>query len=149
MCPVPLKVKLHRLTNSELERYLGKVTNPNPKGDNTEQSPHSSEIVTPYWRTGRPLRKAAVNASYIENNVSDNELSGTDSITKEDNKSPHPKPGKPGSSGLSAARIAAHNKRTVPPEFVLNAVKEYKRSDSPDYSDNLTDSDNASVKTMP
>ena len=53
---------------------------------------------------------------------------------KEDNKSPHPKPGKPGSSGPSAARIAAHNKRTVPPEFVLNAVKEYKRSDSPEYS---------------
>ena len=69
ICPVPLEVKLHRLTNSELEKYLGKVENPTPKGDNKEQSPCSSEVVTSYSRTGRPLRKAAVNASYIENNV--------------------------------------------------------------------------------
>ena len=59
MCPVPLEVKLHRLTNSDLERYLSKITNSNPNGDNTEQSPRSevisSEVVTPYSRTGRPL----------------------------------------------------------------------------------------------
>ena len=41
---------------------------------------------------------------------------------------------KPSSSGPSASRIAAQNKKTVTPEFGLKASNVYKRSDSPTYS---------------
>ena len=57
---------------------------------------------------------------------------------------------KPRASGPSASRVAAQNKRSGVPATVLPSTSNtYKCSDSPDYSDNLTDSDNASVKTMP
>ena len=55
---------------------------------------------------------------------------------------------KPRASGLSASRVAAQNKRSGVPATVLPSTSNaYKCSDSPDYSDNLTDGDNASVSS--
>ena len=51
-------------------------------------------------------------------------------VPKVDNRTPH---SKPSSSGPSASRIAAQNKKTVTPEFGLKVSKVYKRSDSPTY----------------
>ena len=73
LCYTVSEVKLYRLTNSELEKYLGKLPNENypavcAKGNNkgtatntnTEQSPQahtSHQLVssTAYSRSGRPL----------------------------------------------------------------------------------------------
>ena len=75
LCYTVSEVKLYRLTNSELEKYLGKLPNENyltvrAKGDNkgtasntnAEQSPqahaHASRQLVPrtaYSRSGRPL----------------------------------------------------------------------------------------------
>ena len=52
-------------------------------------------------------------------------------VPKADNKTPR---SKPSSSGPSASRIAAQNKKTIAPEFGLHTGKVYKRSDSPAYS---------------
>ena len=52
-------------------------------------------------------------------------------VPKADNKIPR---SKPSSSGPSASRIAAQNKRTVTPKFGLKASNVYKQSDSPTYS---------------
>ena len=51
-------------------------------------------------------------------------------VLKVDNRTPH---SKPSSSGPSASRIVAQNKKTVTPEFGLKASNVYKRSDSPTY----------------
>ena len=77
LCYTVSEVKLYRLTNSELEKYLGKLPNENyptvrVKGDNkgtasntnAEQSPqaHTSRQPIPstaYSRSGRPLQKTA------------------------------------------------------------------------------------------
>ena len=72
-CYTVTEVKLHRLTKSELEKYLGKLPNKNypmvhAKGDNkgtttntnNEQSPQAHTscqpiTITAYSRLGRPL----------------------------------------------------------------------------------------------
>ena len=106
-CFVPLEVKLYRLTNSELEKYLGKIKSSNTKGDNTEQFLQSDEtnpeVSTPYSKTGRPLRMAATKTSYRDNVESDNDSDGVEYVTKADNRTLRPKLGKPGTSGPSAA----------------------------------------------
>ena len=51
-------------------------------------------------------------------------------------------------SGPSASRVAAQNKRSGVPATVLPSTSNtYQCSDSPDYSGNLTDGDNASVSS--
>ena len=133
--------------NSELEKYLGKLPNENyptvcAKGDNkgtasnmsAEQSPqahisHQPIPCTAYSRLGRPLRTTASRQMYADLEDSDSDVSAV--VPKADNKTPH---SKPSSSGPSASRIAAQNKKTVAPEFGLKASNMYKRSDSPTYS---------------
>ena len=145
LCYTVSEVKLYRLTNSELEKYLGKLPNKNNptvrvKGDNngiasntnTEQSPeaHTSRQPVPrtaYSRLGRPLRTTASRQKYADPEDSDSDAV----VPKVDNKTPR---SKPSSSGPSASRIAAQNKKTVAPEFGLKASNVYKRSDSPTYS---------------
>ena len=147
LCYTVSEVKLYRLTNSELEKYLGKLpTKNNPtaraKGDNncttsttnTEQSPEahrSCQTVprTAYSRSGRPLRATASRQTYVDLEDSDSDMDAV--VLKVDNERPR---SKPSSSGPSASRIAAQNKKTVTPEFGLKANKVYKRSDSPTYS---------------
>ena len=122
MCYAWSEVKLHRLTNSELERYLGRVDSriehdQSTKGDNTETpSPNGTAVLeTPppdplFSRSGRPLRKTVNVQKYAE-------LSGTDSYgneygSKVDNKD---NPSRPKSSGPCAAWIAAQHGHTSPP----------------------------------
>ena len=149
LCYTVSEVKLYRLTNSEQEKYLGKFpTKNNPtaraKGGNncttstltmnTEQAPvaHTSHRPIPctaYSRSGRPLRAAASRQKYVDLEDSDSDIDVAD--LKVDNKLPQ---SKPSSSGPSASRIAAQNKKTVAPEFGLKASKVYKGSESPTYS---------------
>ena len=65
LCYSVTEVKLYRLTNSELEKYLGKVTGENmtntcSKGDNadivTDTDAQHSPPHLAYSRTGRLLR---------------------------------------------------------------------------------------------
>ena len=146
LCYTVSEVKLYRLTNSELEKYLGKLPNENyptvhAKGDNkgtatntnNEQSPQANTSCQPipstaYSRSGRPLQKTASRQSYVDPEDSDSDASVV--VPKADNKTPQ---SKPNSSGSSASRIAAQNKKTVTPEFGLKASKVYKQSDSPTY----------------
>ena len=152
LCYTVSEVKLYGLTNSELEKYLGKLpTKNNPttlaKGDNncttststtnTEQSPDAHTSCqpiphTPYSRLGRPLRAAASRQKYVDFEDSNSDIDAAD--LKVDNK---PLRSKPSSSGPSASRIAAQNKKNVAPEFGLKASKVYKRSDSPHILDHL------------
>ena len=139
LCYTVSEVKLHRLMNSELEKYLGKLPNENyttvhVKGDNkgttatmnNEQLPqaHTSHQPVPstaYSRLGRPLRRTALRQTYVDPEDSDSDVSVA--VLKADNKTPR---SKPRSSGPSASRIAAQNKKTVAPEFGLKASKVYK-----------------------
>ena len=147
LCYTVSEVKLYRLTNSELEKYLGKLSNENyptigAKRDNkgtasntsAEQSSQAHTSCQPiphtaYSRLGRPLRTTASRQTYVDPEDSDSDVSAV--VLKADNKTPH---SKPSSSGPSASRIAAQNKNTVAPEFGLKASNMYKWSDSPTYS---------------
>ena len=147
LCYAVSEVKLYRLTNSELEKHLGKLPNENQptlhaKGDNkdtalntnVEQSPQAHTSCQPipctaYSRLGRPLQTTVSRQTYADPEDSDSDVNAV--VPKADNKTPH---SKPGSSGPCASRIAAQNKKTVAPEFGLKASKVYKRSDSPTYS---------------
>ena len=122
LCYSVSEVKLYRLTNSELEKYLGRMPNDKTstvraKGDNTgtvsnsddEQSPPPAPPPPPhtaYSKTGRPLRTAASKQTYVDSEDSDSDVSTT--VPKVDNRIPH---SKPSSSGPSASRIAAQNKK--------------------------------------
>ena len=64
----------------------------------------------------------------MDSEDSDSDMSAT--VPKVDNRTPC---SKPSSSGPSASRIAAQNKKTVTPEVGLKASKVYKRSSSPTY----------------
>ena len=93
LCYTVSEVKLYRLTNSELEKYLGKLPNENyptvrAKGDNNgtasntnaEQSPqaHTSRQPIPrtaYSRSGRPLRTTASRQTYADPEDSDSDAS--------------------------------------------------------------------------
>ena len=139
LCYTVSEVKLYRLMNSELEKYLGKLPNENyptvcAKGDNkgtasntnAEQSPQAHASCQPiphtvYSRSGRPLRKTASRQTYADPEDSDSDASAV--VPKVDNKTPR---SKPSSSGPSASRIAAQNKKTVAPEFGLKASNVYK-----------------------
>ena len=137
------EVKLHRLTNSELEKYLGRV-DPYPKhdnctkGDNTETpSPkRTADLPTPslnplFSRSGRPLRKAVKMQSYVESPGTNS--SSDESVLKVYNNE---NPSRPKSSGPSTARIAAQHGHTVPPLMGLKPSNVYKCSASPVYSAN-------------
>ena len=65
----------------------------------------------------------------MESEDSDSDMSAV--VPKVDNRTPH---SKPSSSGPSASRIVAQNKKTVTPEFGVKASNVYKWSDSPTYS---------------
>ena len=65
----------------------------------------------------------------MDSEDSDSDVSAV--VPKVDNRTPH---SKPSSSGPSASRIAAQNKKTVTPEFGVKASNVYKWSDSPTYS---------------
>ena len=141
LCNTRSEVKLHRLTNSELERYLGRV-DPYPdnctKGDNTKTpSPkrNTNLLITPqdplFSRSGRPLRSAVNKASYMDALNTD---SSSDEGVLKVNNNEHPS--RPKSSGPSAARIAAQHGHTVQPLMGLKPSNVYKRSASPVYSAN-------------
>ena len=139
LCYTVSEVKLYRLMNSELEKYLGKLPNKNyptvrAKGDNngttsntnTEQSPeaHTSRQPVPhtaYSRSGRPLRTTASRPMYADPEDSDSDVDAV--VLKVDNKRSRLKPI---FLGPSASRIAAQNKKTVTPEFGLKASNVYK-----------------------
>ena len=65
----------------------------------------------------------------MDSEDSDSDVSAV--VLKVDNRTPH---SKPSSSGPSASRIAAQNKKTVAPEFGMKASNVYKWSDRPTYS---------------
>ena len=65
----------------------------------------------------------------MDSEDSDSDVSAV--VPKVDNRIPR---SKPSSSGPSASRIAAQNKKTVAPEFGVKASNVYKWSDSPTYS---------------
>ena len=101
LCYSVSEVKLYRLTNSELEKYLGRMPNDETptvhvKGDNTgtvsnsdvEQSPPPPR--TAYSRTGRPLQTAASKQTYMDSEDNDSDVSTT--VPKVDNRTPHSKP---------------------------------------------------------
>ena len=139
LCYTVSEVKLHRLTNSELEKYLGRLPTQNNltvrvKGDNncatsstnTEQTPEAHTSCQPvprtaYSRSGRPLQATASKQTYVDLEDSDSDMDAV--VLKTDNKTPR---SKPSSSGPSASRIAAQNKKTVAPEVGLKASKVYK-----------------------
>ena len=144
LCYSVSEVKLYRLTNSELEKHLGRMPNDKTstvhvKGDNTgtvsnsddEQSspPLPPPLLTAYSKTGRPLQTAASKQTYVDSKDSDSDVSTT--VQKVDNRTPC---SKPSSKGPSASRIVAQNKKTVTPEFGLKASKVNKHSNSPTYS---------------
>ena len=141
------EVKLHRLTNSELERYLGRVdSHPKQdkcmKGDNTEisspqrtadlRSPPSDPLLS---CSGRPRRKAVSGQSYVESPGTDS--SRDDDGLKVDNNENQ---SRPRSSGPSKARMAAQHSHTALPLMGLKLIKYYKRSSSPVYSVNSKES---------
>ena len=143
LCYAWSEVKLHRLTNSELEKYLGRIDSytkqdNNMKGDNTGTSSLKGTTIlsTPlpdplFSRSGRPLRKAVNMQSYVESSGTDS--SGDEDGSKVDNKE---NPSRPKSTGPSAARIAAKHGHTAPPLLGLKPSKVYKCSSSPVYSVN-------------
>ena len=124
LCYTVSEVKLYRLMNSELEKHLGKLPNKNyptvhAKGDNkgtasntsAEQSPqvHTSCQPLPhtaYSRSGRPLQTTVSRQMYVDPEDSDSDVSAV--VPKADNKTPH---SKPSSSGPSASKIVAQNKK--------------------------------------
>ena len=141
LCYTVSEVKLYRLMNSELEKYLGKLPNKNyltvhAKGDNngtasntnTEQSPEAHTSRQPMPRTAYSLQTTASRQTYVDPEDSDSDVDAV--VPKVDNKTPQ---SKPSSSGPSASRIAAQNKKTFGPEFGLKASHVYKRSDSSTY----------------
>ena len=120
LCHTWSEVKLHRLTNSELECYLGKVNEniaPTPvlKGDNIVGENLTADQTPPLpalSQSGRPLRCAAAKLAFNEPDSEDSD--SEDDVTKKGNKS---NSSKPSSSGPSALCIAAQNKRTESPSI--------------------------------
>ena len=121
LCYSVSEVKLYRLTNSELEKYLGKMPNDktptvHAKGDNTGTASHSDDEQPPpppppiphtaYSKTGRPLRTTVSKQTYVDSEDSDSDMSAM--VPKVDNRTPR---SKPSSSGPSASRIAAKDKK--------------------------------------
>ena len=138
LCYTWSEVKLYRLTNSELEKYLGKVnqdesTNNCSKGDNSDNTPQSDVSNIPlhptYSRSGRPLHKTANKSIYVESDNGESDIS--DDVLKVGNRV---NLSKPSSSWPSAEQIAAQNKRTVSPVFGIKPNKVYKHPSSPSYS---------------
>ena len=93
LCYTWSEVKLYRLTNSELEKYLGKInlentTNESSKGDNVYSTLHQSvtnSLPHPaYSRTGRPLCRAATKSTYVDSYYADSDMS--DDVPKVCNK---------------------------------------------------------------
>ena len=138
LCHTWSEVKLCRLTNSELERYLGKVDQKGPnsqdvKGDNTEDAGNTNYTESPSHpvlsQSGRPLRCAAAKSVYMDPE-SDGSCSD-ESVVRRGNKH---NLSKPSSSGPSVERIATQNKRTESPVLGIKPSKVYKHSSSPSYS---------------
>ena len=138
MCKTWSEVKLLQMKTSDVEFYLNK--NGTLKGDNTTPDPTNSPVQCSH--SGRPIRKAT---STVLAGVDDS--NGDSDYVSDFVKSPSRKHNysKPHASGPSASRVAAQNKKSGVPETVQPSTSNsYKCSDSPDYSGNPTDVDNAS-----
>ena len=99
--------------------------------------------LIPHSLSGRPIRKPT---SAVLTGL--NESDGDSDYKSDFVKSPRKRRNsKPCTSGLSASRVAAQNKRSGVPTTVLPSTSNYQWSDSPEYSDNRTDGDNASVSS--
>ena len=131
------EVKLVKMKPSVVDFYLQK--NMSPKGDNSNAE--SPSLPARQSRAGRPVRKCTstvtkyTDGDYID---SDNDIDFTKGSGRE------PKRSKPNASGPSASRVASQNKRSANPASSLpSSVRTYARSDSPVYSEQLTEpSDN-------
>ena len=133
LCYTWSEVKLHQLTNSELEKYLGKVDdisnqNRSMKGDNkenvliqTNDTPSSQPVVS---RSGRLLHRTVTKPTYVDAV----DILSDDEVQKVDNKRNLSKP------SSSASRIAAQKRRTVSPTLGVKPKTGYKCSASLSYS---------------
>ena len=138
ICKTWTEVKLLQMKTSDIEFYLNK--NRTLKGDNMIPDPTNSPVQRSH--SGRPIRKAT---STVLTGV--DESNGDSDYESDFVKSPGRKQNysKPRASGPSASRVAAQNKKSGVPATVLPSTSNtYKCSDSPDYSDNPTNNDNAS-----
>ena len=139
ICKTWSEVKILQMKASDIEFYLSK--NKSSKGDNTV--PNSPGSPIPCSRSGRPIRRPT---SAVLTGL--DETDGDSDYESDFVKSPRKKGNsKPRASGLSASRVAAQNRRSGVPATVLPSTSNYQRSDSPEYSDNETDEDNASVSS--
>ena len=128
ICKTWSEVKLLQMKTSDVEFYLNK--NRTPKGDNMTPDLNNSPIQRSC--SGRPIRPVTsiVPAGIDESCYSDYESDFVKSPSRKRNYS------KPRASGPSASRVAAQNKKSGVPETVLPSTSNsYRRSDSPDYSD--------------
>ena len=141
LCRTWSEVKLLQMKSSDVEYYMNKLNN--LKGDNKTLELTISPVRLSHM--GRPLRKLT-GQSYA--GIADTE---TDSDYESDFiKSPNRKQNfsKPHAAGPSASRVAAQNIRTSIPETVLPSTSNgYKRSDSPDYSDQQTEDDEQTTRS--
>ena len=138
ICKTWSEVKLLQMKSSDIQYYLNKAK---PlKGDNKDPDPPNSPVQLSH--AGRPLRRAT-SASYASVvDLGDDSGDDPDFI-----KSPSRKYNisKPHALGPSASRVGAQNKRTGTLGTVLPSTSgTYNRSDSPDYSEHLSDGENTS-----
>ena len=136
ICKTWSEVKLLQMKASDIEFYMNK--NKSPKGDNTVPDPPGSPI--PCSRSGRPIRKPTT-AVLTEIDATDGDSDYESYFVKSPRKR---KNSKPNASGPLASRVAAQNKRSGIPTMVFPSTSNYQRSDSPEFSDNEMDGDNAS-----
>ena len=113
------------------------------KGD--KKNPDLPQSPVQFSHAGRPLRKTT-DVSYgnvVEPDVdSDNNSDFIKSPSRKHNKS------KPCALGPSASRVVAQNKRTgTPGTILLSTMGVYTRSESPEYSDQLSDGEKNSVSS--
>ena len=137
LCKTWSEVKLLQMKASDVEYYMNK--NKTPKGDNTVTNPPVSPI--PCSRFGRPIRKPTY---AVPTEIDDTD--GDSDYESDFVKSPRKrKNSKPNASGPSASRVASQNKRSGVPTMVFPSTSNYRRSNSPVFTDNEMDGDHASL----
>ena len=136
LCKTWSEVKLLQMKASDVEYYMNK--NKTPKGDNTVPDPLASPIPCSHF--GRPIRKPA-NAVPTEIGDTEDDSDYESDFVKSPRKR---KNSKPNASGPSASRVASQNKRSGVPTMVFPSTSNYRRSDSPVFTDNEMDGDHAS-----
>ena len=113
-----------------MRKGITKVVHLTPLMNNLLKLLHPpSPSLSPAQLTPNRVGTAASRQTYVDSKDSNSDVSVV--VPKVNNRTPH---SKPSSSGPSAPRIVAQNKKTVKPEFGLKASNVYKRSDSPTYS---------------